>query len=93
MKYGKIVDGNEIKMWCGIAQIIYHNKCKEIVKTCLGLPNEEPLTLNDCLKIIGYDGAGVVTVIFEDYTKGEIYQYGNCIDENWYTHGETKGFV
>lgn len=87
------VDGNEIGIWVGIAYIIWEDKGKTIYKTASGDEDDTFLSLNDCLKEIGYDGYGVCTVILEDWISGSVYQYGNSSDKAWYTHGKTVGFA
>lgn len=90
-----IVDGNEYGCYDGIVKIICGEKCKTIYVCSNGDENDEFVTLNDCLKIIGWTSKmGVVLVIIEDYLSGKIYQYANnCGEPVWCEHGNTKGFA
>ena len=56
-------------------------------------PYDKPVTLNECLQIIEFDGEGVVTVIFEEPLRGEIYEYGNYSPKCWVRHGTTVGYA
>lgn len=48
----------------------------------------------DCCKLHGYkEGHGTILLILENYTKGEIYRYGNYGDDKWYRVGEMVGFA
>ena len=69
------VDGNT-GIYDGIIRIICGNKGKTIYLTAWGDENDEFITLDDCLKLIEYDD-GVCIVMFDDWTSGKIYQYGN----------------
>ena len=87
------VDGNKTGIWDGFCHIVWQNKGKTICKVARGDDKDTFLSLNDCLKIIGYDGLGVCIVIFEDWTSGKVYKYGNTDDGNWWEHGTTYGFA
>lgn len=55
--------------------------------------HDEPITFEDILEKIEYQG-GVVMVIAESYMKGDIYRYGNYVDDDyWYTVGKMVGFA
>jgi hypothetical protein len=58
----------------------------------MGLEGDTFISLNDCLKEIGYNGFGVVVVIIDYYMQGKVYMYGNY-GEDWYEYGETRGYV
>ena len=68
------------------------NKGKTIYKSANGDEYDTFLSLNDCLKEIGYRN-GVCIVIFKTALSGQIYQYGNYGDGFWYEHGKTKGYA
>ncbi|MCM1233031.1 MAG: hypothetical protein NC489_23145 [Ruminococcus flavefaciens] len=96
------IDGDKIGLYDGIITIICDDaregrtpRVKKLYQTSDGTP-DEPFTftsLNDCLKIIEFDGEGVVMVIFEEGLKGEIYEYGNYTPKCWVKHGTTKGYA
>lgn len=87
------VDGDKTGIYDGFAYIIYENTGKTICKVAHGDNTDTFLSLNDCLKLVNYDGFGVCIVIFESWTSGTVYQYGNYNDGNWYKHGITYGFA
>lgn len=87
------VDGNTTGIWDGFAYIVWEDKGKTICKVARGDNKDTFLSLNDCLKEIGYDGLGVCIVIFESFLSGKVYQYGNSDDNCWWEHGETQGFA
>ena len=87
------VDGNTTGIWDGFCYIVWEDKGKTICKVARGDDKDTFLSLNDCLKVIGYDGLGVCIVIFEDFLSGKVYQYGNSPDETWWEHGTTQGFA
>lgn len=90
----KVVDGNKIGIWDGVARIICDNKGKTIYKTANGYETDTFLSLNDCLKEINYgEGDGVCVVIFEFALEGIVYQFGNYRDGEWYEHGKTYGYA
>ena len=96
----KVVNGDEIGLYDGIITIICGDategktpRIKKLYPTALGSPYDKPVTLNECLKIIEFDGEGVVTVIFEEALRGEIYEYGNYSPECWVRHGTTVGYA
>ena len=92
------VNGNEIGIYDGLITIIvydYDNEeisGKRIIQTAMGTENDKFITLNDCLNIVGYT-KGTCVVIFDDYMRGEMYQYGRYEEGKWYKYGETIGFV
>ena len=87
------VNGDEVGIWDGFAYIVYGDIGREIVKVAHGDETDTFLSLNDCLKEVGYDGNGVCTVILESWSSGKVYRYGNYIDKKWYIHGKTYGFA
>ena len=87
------VDGNNTGIWDGFCYIIWGDKGKTICKVASGDETDTFLSLNDCLKEIGYNGYGVCIVIFEMALSGQVYQYGNYGDGCWYEHGKTQGFA
>lgn len=53
------------------------------------------LTLNDCLRIAkenGYQG-GTIMVLSESFLDGDVYRYGNYLDDEWYEIGKLAGFA
>lgn len=54
--------------------------------------DDEPMSLEDVLEKIQYDG-GVVMVITESFMSGAIFRYGNYNDDYWYKVGEMVGFA
>lgn len=93
--YGKEVDGNKIGTWDGFITIFTGSdddaKIKRFILTADGTDDDKYITLNDCRKMIG-ETDSPVTVIFEDYTHGEIYNYGNY-GAKWVQIGSTQGFA
>jgi hypothetical protein len=89
----KEVDGNSVGFYDGIAYIIYENVGTTISKVAKGNKFDDFISLNDLLKMVGYDGLGVCTVIIETPTEGRVYRYGNYMDGKWYTHGYTYGYA
>lgn len=93
------LDGDKIGFYDGIIIIIIDDdtenspRVKKIINTANGLPDDKFISLNDCLEIIGYNGDGVVTVIFEEPLSGKIYEYGNHNPCGWEEHGVTKGYA
>ncbi len=92
-----IINGDAI-VCTGITTIVWckdNNECvaKEIIATAQGLPCDKFISLNDCLKEVGYSGDGCVTVTIEDPLCGTIYQYGNYKEVGWVKHGTTKGYA
>lgn len=85
------VDGNT-GIYAGIIRIINENKAKTIFLSANGTEKDKLITLDDCLELIGYDGCGICIVIFDEWTRGEIYQYGNY-GEFWTKYGTTHGFA
>lgn len=91
------VDGNAVGTWDGIIYIICEDKGKTLYITASGDESDRFVSLNDCLKEIGYeegsDEKSGVLVIIEDYTKGKVYRYDNYGDKSWYECGRTEGFA
>lgn len=85
------VNGAETVIYDGFVRILWEDKGKTILITANGDEKDTRISLNDCLEIIGYDGKGVVIVIFDDATKGKVYMYGNY-GACWYEYGETGGY-
>lgn len=96
----KVVNGDEIGLCYGIITIICDTaadgkslRVKRLYPQIGDSPYDKPVTLNECLKIIEFDGEGVVTVIFEEPLRGEIYEYGNYSSKCWVRHGTTVGYA
>ena len=53
--------------------------------------SEFDITLEDIRK--KYEPYSIITVICETPLRGDIYQYGNYLDEAWYCIGETIGYA
>ena len=85
------VDGNT-GIYDGIIRIICGDKGKTIILNAFGDDNDKFITLDDCLKLIEYDANDICIVIFDDWTQGKIYQYGNY-GKYWTEYGETRGFA
>ena len=86
------VNGDIEGCWDGVVRIIHKDKGKTIYMIANGDKNDTFLSLNDCLKEIGYDGEGVVIVIIDDQTSGKVYNYGNY-GACWYEYGSTIGYA
>lgn len=86
------VNGNEIGTYDGVIRIIYGDIGKTIYLSAMGVENDRFISLNDCLKLVGYDGNGTVVVIVDEHLSGKVYMYGNYGDY-WYEYGETRGFA
>ena len=91
--YGERVNGDLTVTYDGFVRIIYGDKGKTICLNANGDETDKFISLNDCLKEIGYDGTGVVYVIFDDCTQGAIYQCGNYGAYDWIKYGETAGYA
>ena len=85
----KVADKNTT-LWEDV-KIIFNEKCinlfNDVERNCL--------TLNDCLnkaKENGYKD-GIITVLSESYLDGEVYRYGNYLDNEWYEVGKLAGFA
>ena len=96
----EVVNGDKIGLCYGIITIICDTasdgkslRIKRLYPQIGDSLYDKPVTLNECLKIIEFDGEGVVTVIFEEPLKGEIYEYGNYSPECWVRHGTTVGYA
>jgi hypothetical protein len=91
----EVVDGNQIGLYDGIVTIFCgydsNAKIKRFMLTAFGTDDDKYITLNDCRKMIGEPDCAV-TVIFEDYLLGEIYNYGNY-GKKWWQVGDTCGFA
>lgn len=95
MDYAKEVDGNEVGTWDGIITIFTgygkNAKIKRFILTADGTENDRFITLEDCRKMIG-ETESTITVIFDDWLQGEVYNYGNYGDI-WWQVGITQGFA
>lgn len=93
--FGKEVDGNKIGTWDGFITIFSgyddNAKIKNFCHTANGTEDDTYITLEDCRKMIG-DTEEPVTVIFNDFTHGEIYNFGNY-GKKWCQIGITQGFA
>lgn len=76
----------------GFVRILWNDKGKTICLVANGTDEDELITLDKCLDIIGYDGDGTVLVILDDAMHGEVYCYGNY-GEHWYKYGTTQGYA
>lgn len=99
-KMHEVVNGDEIGLCYGIITIICDTaadgkslRVKRLYPQIGDSPYDKPVTLNECLQIIEFDGEGVVTVIFEEPLRGEIYEYGNYSPKCWVRHGTTVGYA
>lgn len=99
-KMHEVVNGDEIGLCYGIITIICDTaadgkslRVKRLYPQIGDSPYDKPVTLNECLKIIEFDGEGVVTVMFEEPLRGEIYEYGNYSPKCWVRHGSTVGYA
>lgn len=84
-------------LWENI-KIIFEDKCINLFN------NIEPdydnncfkgYTLDDCLNIAKEKGykEGTIVVLSESYLDGEVYRYGNYLDNEWYQIGKLAGFA
>ena len=86
------VDGN-IGIYDGVIRIICGDNAKTIFLTAMGTDDDQYITLDDCLKLIGRKENGdVCVVIFDNALHGEIYQFGNY-GEFWTEYGNTQGYA
>ena len=89
------VDGNEVGTWDALITIFCGTNDEARIKRFFlvadGTDDDKFITLEDCRKMIG-ETSTPVTVIFDDWTHGEIYNYGNHGKE-WWKVGETIGFA
>lgn len=93
---GATVDGDKVAFCNGIITIICDDTTEgnsQRVKKLYYSLYDKAVTLNDCLKIIEFDGEGTVMVIFEEPLHGEIYEYGNYAEKCWVKYGTTKGYA
>lgn len=95
MDFARKVDGNEVGTYDALITIFYgvndEARIKRFFLTADGTDDDKYITLEDCRKMIGETSAPV-TVIFDDWTHGEIYTYGNYGNE-WWQVGITQGFA
>lgn len=89
------VDGNAVGTWDGYITIFTgldeSAKIKRFILSADGTDDDKFITLEDCRKMIGKTSTPV-TVIFDDWTHGEIYNYGNH-GNLWEKIGNTEGFA
>lgn len=87
------VDG-KTGIYDGVIHIFNDNKAKVIYLAPKGTGEDEFITLDDCLELIGHtDQDGVCYVIFDSLLHGEIYQYNNYSDKSWNTYRRTQGYA
>lgn len=88
------VNGDTMGCYDGLVRIIWGDKAKKIIITAMGTEDDKLISLNDCLKLIGYKKGGypVVLVMIETFTSGDIYEYGNY-GQYWTKYGSTRGFA
>lgn len=87
----KKVDGDNEGIYDGFVRIIWGDRARTFCVTANGDEKDDLVTLNSCLKIIEYNGRGVVIVILEDATYGKVYKYERGC--GWKEHGNTYGFA
>lgn len=90
------IKGDEVGLYDGIIRIIWKDKAKTIFLVANGDDDDRFISLNDCLKEIGYDKkshkeGGVVIVIMDESLSGKAYIYGQY-GNNWTEYGETRGY-
>lgn len=94
-----MIDGKNTKMYDGFVRIVYSNyergtTAKTICLVAQGTEDDQVISLDDCLEIIGYEkNNGVVYVTFDNARRGTIYQYGNYPDGQWHKYGTTNGYA
>lgn len=89
---GTKINGDEIVFYDGFIRIFTDDKIVTKILVYDGGENSETISLNDCLKIIGYE-SGICFVIHDNYLSGTIYMYGNYIPASWIKYGETMGYA
>ncbi len=82
------VNGEFICTFDGKVRIIWGDKGKTLIFS--GENGNDFVCLNDCLKLIGYDGNGTVVVIVDEAMSGKVYKYGNY-GKYWHEYGRTLG--
>ena len=87
------VNGNEVGTCDSVVRIICNDTGKTIYKIAMGDDTDEFLSLNDCLKLINYDGKSTCIVIIDDSLNGIVYQYNNYGNNKWYAYGKTNGYA
>ena len=93
--YKKITRPEEIKFFDGYLIVLFeHSKTHDMcVKKCILKPEyDDPISLESIYAHYKECSDGVITVIYESWTHGEIYKYGNY-GNWWYRCGETIGFA
>ena len=87
----ELVNGDFTGHGDGFIRIQCGDRAKTLV---LNAEDDEYVTLNQCLEIIGWKkGEPPVIVIFDDLFYGVIYRYGFTTRPRWEKYGETKGFA
>lgn len=95
------VSGDETITYDGVIRIVWGKKAKTLILSAQGVPEDKYISLNDCLKKIGYIGfkeclkkkiSTTVLVFFETFTSGEIYAFGQY-GGFWTEYGNTRGFA
>ena len=77
----------------GVVRIMCGEKATTIYLTAEGSENDKPITLDDCLNMIGGYQGEICTVIFDDATSGKVYQFGNYSEKEWVHYGDTCGYA
>ena len=95
------VDGNKVGTWDAFITIFSgtddNARIIRFIHTANGDDNDKFITLEDCRKMFeqeyGQEADCLsIYVWFDDWTHGEIYNYGNY-GAKWYKTGETIGFA
>ena len=95
------VDGNKVGTWDAFITIFSGTdegaRIMRFILTANGDDNDKFITLEDCRKMFEQEyeqetDCLSIYVWFDDWTHGEIYNYGNC-GAKWYKTGETIGFA
>lgn len=96
------VDGNKVGTWDGFVTVFNgtdeNARIIRFIQTANGDGNDRFITLEDCRKMFEQKYGGEtdclsIYVWFDDWTHGEIYNYGNYGDHQWRQVGQTIGFA
>lgn len=88
---GDVVDPAKESCWDGYVMIF---NSKKIVTKIIPADIDGPMTLNACLDVakkLKMDRP--ICVIFDSWTRGDMYAYGNYNDGKWHYYGRTGGFA
>ena len=93
-KLGQELPGSTVITWDGIVHIFGDNLARTVYVTAQGDDQDKPFTLDDAHKIAKKEGmTGVIHVLCENTTHGEIYSYGNYLRHGWILCGTTMGYA